>query len=78
MLFLTACTSSYSFFFTFPQYWLKWWTESSGDQTWVYISGYVLLFVLAWIATNIQMWYGDLFAESMCCRNQSADNSPPR
>nr|RBQ99006.1 hypothetical protein FVER53263_03317 [Fusarium verticillioides] len=48
--------ASYSFFVTFPQYWLQKWTESSGSQTSFYIGGYIILSLLAWIATNGSMW----------------------
>ncbi|KAF5975510.1 major facilitator family transporter protein [Fusarium bulbicola] len=53
---LIACTASYSFFVTFPQYWLQKWTESQGSQTTFYIVGYIILSLLAWAATNGSMW----------------------
>ncbi|KAF5626828.1 drug facilitator PEP5 [Fusarium tjaetaba] len=48
--------ASYSFFVTFPQYWLQKWTESPGSQTKFYIGGYLILSLLAWTATNGSMW----------------------
>ncbi|KAF5686922.1 beta-glucan-transporting ATPase [Fusarium circinatum] len=53
---LIGCTASYSFFVTFPQYWLQKWTESPGSQTTCYIGGYIILSLLAWAATNGSMW----------------------
>ncbi|KAF5653959.1 major facilitator family transporter [Fusarium sp. NRRL 25303] len=53
---LLTCTASYSFFVTFPQYWLQKWTESPGSQTKFYIGGYLILSLLAWTATNGSMW----------------------
>ncbi|KAF5718710.1 multidrug resistance-associated 1 [Fusarium mundagurra] len=53
---LLACTASYSFFVTFPQYWLQKWTESPGSQTKFYIGGYLILSLLAWASTNGSMW----------------------
>ncbi|SCO78296.1 related to multidrug resistance protein [Fusarium oxysporum] len=49
---LLTCTASYSFFVTFPQYWLQKWTESPDSQTQFYIGGYLILSLLAWAATN--------------------------
>ncbi|KAJ4251360.1 hypothetical protein NW762_011341 [Fusarium torreyae] len=54
--FLLACTASYSFFVTFPQYWLQKWTEAPASQTRFYIGGYLILSLLAWAATNGSMW----------------------
>ncbi|KFY06537.1 hypothetical protein V492_07977 [Pseudogymnoascus sp. VKM F-4246] len=53
---LIACTACYSFFLTFSQYWLKWWTESQPDQTWFYIGGYLAISSVAWLTTNGTMW----------------------
>ncbi|KAI1009685.1 hypothetical protein LB504_003025 [Fusarium proliferatum] len=53
---LLTCTASYSFFVTFPQYWLQKWTESPGSQTKFYIGGYLIISLLAWTATNGSMW----------------------
>ncbi|OBT68976.1 hypothetical protein VE03_01419 [Pseudogymnoascus sp. 23342-1-I1] len=53
---LIACTACYSFFLTFSQYWLKWWTESRPDQTWFYIGGYLAISTVAWLTTNGTMW----------------------
>ncbi|KAF5584946.1 ABC transporter [Fusarium subglutinans] len=56
---LIGCTASYSFFVTFPQYWLQKWTESPGSQTTFYIGGYIILSLLAWTATNGSMWFSE-------------------
>jgi ATP-binding cassette, subfamily C (CFTR/MRP), member 1 len=53
---LLNCTASYSFFVTFPQYWLQKWTESPAAQTRFYVGGYIILSLLAWAATNGSMW----------------------
>lgn len=55
-LILLACTSSYSFFVTFPQYWLQKWTESPASQTMFYVGGYLILSLMAWTSTNGSMW----------------------
>ena len=49
-------TSSYSFFFTIPQYWLQLWTESSGSNTVFYTCGFLFLSVMSWSTTNGIMW----------------------
>ncbi|KAI1382387.1 ABC transporter [Hypoxylon crocopeplum] len=54
--FLVACTAIYSFFITFPQYWLKLWTESGSNNDWLFIGGYIGLFLIAWVTTNGLMW----------------------
>lgn len=50
----------YSFFITFPQYWLKVWTDAvgtgDGNHVW-FILGYALLLLAAWLTTNAMMWY---------------------
>ncbi|KAK7436766.1 hypothetical protein Landi51_12380 [Colletotrichum acutatum] len=56
ILLLLACTSTYSFFVTFPQYWLQKWTEAPVSQTTFYICGYLISSLLAWIATSGTMW----------------------
>jgi ATP-binding cassette, subfamily C (CFTR/MRP), member 1 len=55
-LLLLACTSMYSFFVTFPQYWLKWWTEAPSSETTFYVGGYLILSLMAWTSTNGSMW----------------------
>ncbi|KAK3500859.1 hypothetical protein B0T13DRAFT_527250 [Neurospora crassa] len=58
ILLMVACTASYSFFITFPQYWVKWWTQNdeldsaSKRDTVYYALGYALLYLMAWISTN--------------------------
>ncbi|KAI1078186.1 ABC transporter [Whalleya microplaca] len=56
--FLTLLTFNalYSFFITFPQYWLKLWTELGSQNDWFFIGGYIALNLIAWIFTNITMW----------------------
>lgn len=55
---MVACTASYSFFITFPQYWVKWWTQNdeletaSKRGTVFYALGYAFLYLMAWISTN--------------------------
>ncbi|KAK1995506.1 P-loop containing nucleoside triphosphate hydrolase protein [Colletotrichum falcatum] len=56
LLLLLACTASYSFFVTFPQFWLQKWTEAPVSQTMFYVGGYLILSLLAWTATNGSMW----------------------
>jgi len=70
---MATCTAVYSFFITFPQYWLKLWTHSveAGDtgHSW-FILGYALLVPAAWLTTNAMMWYvffGELLDH--ICRN---------
>jgi ATP-binding cassette subfamily C (CFTR/MRP) protein 1 len=55
-LLLLACTASYSFFVTFPQYWLNKWTAAPPSQTMFYIGGYLISSLLAWASTNGSMW----------------------
>jgi hypothetical protein len=50
-------TALYSFFITFSQYWLKWWTEADSKCTPFYMGGYMILALAAWISTNGTMWY---------------------
>ncbi|TVY57487.1 ABC transporter FUM19 [Lachnellula cervina] len=49
-------TSSYSFFFTIPQYWLQLWTESNGSNTVFYTCGFLFLSIMSWTTTNGIMW----------------------
>ncbi|TDZ30378.1 ABC transporter atnG [Colletotrichum spinosum] len=53
---LLVCTATYSFFITFPQYWLQKWTEAPASQTTFYITGYLIISFLSWVATNGSMW----------------------
>ncbi|KAH8903310.1 ABC transporter [Coniochaeta sp. PMI_546] len=53
---LLACTAMYSFFVTFPQYWLQRWTEAPPSQTMFYVGGYLISSLLAWTSTNGSMW----------------------
>lgn len=52
---MSACTASYSFFFTFTQYWLKWWTESATNHAVAFMVGYFCLMFAAWISTDGNM-----------------------
>ncbi|KAK4216035.1 P-loop containing nucleoside triphosphate hydrolase protein [Rhypophila decipiens] len=64
IMFLLFCTASTAFFMTFPQYWMKWWTEDAATRnqdsnhttTAFYATGYALLALAAWISTNGIMW----------------------
>ena len=53
---LVACTSLYSFCVSFPQVWLKWWTEEGGAHLWFYVGGYASLAFVAWASTSFMMW----------------------
>lgn len=50
---LAACAMLYGFFVTFPPYWIKWWTDSpqSASRIGFYVSGYLLLLLLAYTTT---------------------------
>lgn len=50
----------YSFFNTFTQYWLKMWTDSGSTNTTLYMAGYVILLILAYISTVTGMFYTNL------------------
>ncbi|KAI1135027.1 ABC transporter [Hypoxylon sp. FL0543] len=53
---MVACTALCSSFVTFPQYWLKLWTDSSSTNDWAFIGGYIGLYLIAWVSTNGIMW----------------------
>ncbi|AEO64833.1 uncharacterized protein THITE_2142635 [Thermothielavioides terrestris NRRL 8126] len=53
---LSVCTLSYSVFITFPQHWLKLWTESSGQSQVFYVCGFLFLSLVSWTSTNGTMW----------------------
>ncbi|KAK0708156.1 putative ABC transporter [Lasiosphaeris hirsuta] len=46
----------YSFFIIIPQYWLQLWTESDGNNTAFYISGFLFLSFMSWLSTNGTLW----------------------
>lgn len=52
---LLGLTIVYSFSITYPQYWVKSWTEGSPSDSTYYMIGYVLLAVTAWVSTNGMM-----------------------
>ncbi|KAI1466683.1 P-loop containing nucleoside triphosphate hydrolase protein [Daldinia caldariorum] len=54
--FMVTSIATCSFFVTFPQYWLKLWTDSKSSNNWIFIGGYVALYLIAWISTNGIMW----------------------
>src|SRR5262245_30636774 len=56
VIFMILCTASSAAFSTFPQYWLKLWTDSGLSHTTSYIIGYVLLLLVAWLSTNGSRW----------------------
>ncbi|KAF5016110.1 hypothetical protein F66182_12314, partial [Fusarium sp. NRRL 66182] len=51
---LYGCTILYSFFITFPQYWLQLWTDD-GSRDLFYACGFLLLSTLSWASTSTQM-----------------------
>jgi ATP-binding cassette, subfamily C (CFTR/MRP), member 1 len=53
---LVACTASYSFFITIPQYWLRLWTELGGSNPSFYIGGYLFLSFMSWSSTSTLLW----------------------
>ncbi|KAH9209825.1 P-loop containing nucleoside triphosphate hydrolase protein [Leptodontidium sp. 2 PMI_412] len=57
---LMCFAALYSFFLTFSQFWLKWWTESRLNQTWFYMGGYLIIAFIAWLATSCQAWATDI------------------
>ena len=56
LLVLIGCTMSYSFFITFPQYWLQLWTDD-GSRDLFYACGFLFLSTMSWASTSILMWY---------------------
>ncbi|PTB62192.1 P-loop containing nucleoside triphosphate hydrolase protein [Trichoderma citrinoviride] len=56
--------ASYSFFVTFPQYWLNKWTAAPPSDTMFYIGGYLILSLLAWTSTNGSMWSTNILIAS--------------
>ncbi|KAI0133901.1 ABC transporter [Xylariales sp. AK1849] len=56
ILTLLTCTLCYSFFVTFPQYWLQKWTEAPPSLTNFYVGGYLIASLMAWVSTNGSMW----------------------
>lgn len=63
-LLLIACTASYSFFVTIPQYWLSKWTAAPASQTMFYIGGYLISSLMAWTSTNGSMWSTNILIAS--------------
>jgi ATP-binding cassette subfamily C (CFTR/MRP) protein 1 len=55
-LLMVGATASYSFFVTFPQYWLKLWTKSGSNHAWFYMAGFLIFAFTAWTSTNVTMW----------------------
>lgn len=56
LLVLVGCTMSYSFFITFPQYWLQLWTDD-GSRDLFYACGFLFLSIMSWASTSTLMWY---------------------
>lgn len=50
----------YSFFNTYTQFWLNLWTDSGSTNTIFYMTGYMLLLVLAYASTVTGMFYANL------------------
>ncbi|KAH8680546.1 ABC transporter [Xylariales sp. PMI_506] len=55
ILLLLATTISYSFFIAFPQFWMKFWTDS-GESSWFYIAGFAFFTFMSWTSTCTGMW----------------------
>ncbi|KAH8899329.1 hypothetical protein GQ53DRAFT_709991 [Thozetella sp. PMI_491] len=53
---LSLYSTGYAIFNTFPQYWLKWWTDDAGDHIVLWTVGYFLLYFGAWVSTCGGMW----------------------
>lgn len=53
---MMSCAAFCTFFLTFTQYWLKWWTEAEPGQTWFFMAGYLWIAMIAWVTTNGLMW----------------------
>lgn len=51
-LFMMTCTATYSFFITFPHYWLKRWTDADQSDEWLYMLVYGLRVALGWLITR--------------------------
>ncbi|SMY20782.1 unnamed protein product [Zymoseptoria tritici ST99CH_1A5] len=56
LFFFILSTALYAFFITIPQYWLQQWTRSDGTQTFFYVAGYIMISILSWSSTSVQMW----------------------
>lgn len=56
LLVLISCTMSYSFFITFPQYWLQLWTDD-GSRDLFYACGFLFLSTMSWASTSTLLWY---------------------
>jgi ATP-binding cassette subfamily C (CFTR/MRP) protein 1 len=56
ILLLLCCTTCNTFCLTYAQYWLKLWTEASSARMWFYIGGYLVLSLIAWVATSGLLW----------------------
>lgn len=54
--FMAICVALYAVCLTFPQYWLKLWTESRTHVVWFYATGYILFTLGAWITTVSGVW----------------------
>ncbi|KAI0889767.1 ABC transporter [Annulohypoxylon maeteangense] len=59
-VFVIACTAIYSFFITFPQYWVKMWTGAESSNDWFFIGGYIFLNFVAYVVTNMHAWATNL------------------
>ncbi|ORY66313.1 putative ABC transporter [Pseudomassariella vexata] len=56
LLFVTACTASYSVFNTIPQYWLKIWTDPGANNTTLFVTGLLAISFISWMSTSGTMW----------------------
>jgi ATP-binding cassette subfamily C (CFTR/MRP) protein 1 len=53
---LFCCSSGYSFFNNFQQYWLQLWTLARPEDTWYYVVGILIFSTIAWAGTSASMW----------------------
>ena len=61
-LVVIICTAGCAFFMTFPQYWLRLWTEADADRAVMFMVGYVVQGLLAWALTSITLWWVDTYS----------------
>ncbi|KAI1090683.1 ABC transporter [Rostrohypoxylon terebratum] len=53
---MVSCIVIYSFFITFPQYWVKIWTQSRFRDEWFFIGGYIVIYLIAYVGSNGIYW----------------------
>lgn len=57
---MSLAGATYSFFNTFTHYWLKMWTDTGSKNTTLYMTGYMVLLMLAYATTVTGMFYTNL------------------